>query len=360
MTLERVAGGRPLGASGYREVVISGINLGGWGRDLPVAPSDDRPTYRFADLIRSILDQTSLQKLRISSVEPMDWTDELISLVAGSSRIARHAHVPMQSGSDRVLRRCIASIVRGITGEDREDPRRHTRAAIGADVMAGFPGETEADFDETRRLIEDLPFTYLHVFTYSARPGTPAAQMSGQAAGAGRPRTQSRAARISRCEAARVHAVICRQDGGSDYAESARPRLYRSAHRQLPETALAGAPRTQPVAEGAGRFGGRWRAASRLRLGCLDSLTKLTPYQSWASESGCHPHRIYPTADLGCLIVLVMSELPILPPFLLASKICVGRGAQHRAEHVNKGTHAVVADRHSHLGNRFVLCEHFE
>ena len=107
MSLQRVAGEvTALVASGYREVVISGINLGRWGRDLPkpVAPSGGRPSYRFTDLIRAILERTSLQKLRISSVEPMDWSDELISLIAGSSRIARHAHVPMQSGSDRVLR----------------------------------------------------------------------------------------------------------------------------------------------------------------------------------------------------------------------------------------------------------------
>ena len=83
--------------AGYREVVISGINLGRWGRDL------DRP-LRFEDMIHEILDRTNLEKLRISSVEPMDWSDELISLMAKSPRIAKHAHVPMQSGSDRVLR----------------------------------------------------------------------------------------------------------------------------------------------------------------------------------------------------------------------------------------------------------------
>jgi len=160
--------------SGYREVVISGINLGRWGRDF------DKP-LRFETVVREILDRTNLEKLRISSVEPMDWSDELIDMMAHSSRIAKHAHVPLQSGSDRVLR-----------GMHRKYRPWHYReklekihaampmAAIGADVMVGFPGESEADFEETRRLIEELPFTYLHVFTYSSRPGTPAADLPDQ------------------------------------------------------------------------------------------------------------------------------------------------------------------------------------
>ncbi len=181
---------RTLVEAGYREVVMSGINLGRWGRDLDSSSqvsafsSQLEPatnSKRLESLIRAILDQTSLQKLRISSVEPMDWSDELIGLVASSKRIAKHAHVPLQSGSDAVLRRM-----------HRKYRPWHYRqkilkiraaiptAAIGADVMVGFPGETEAEFDETRRMIEELPFTYLHVFTYSARPGTPAAAQPRQ------------------------------------------------------------------------------------------------------------------------------------------------------------------------------------
>jgi len=122
-----------------------------------------------------------LEKLRISSVEPMDWTDELIDLVASSSRIAKHAHVPMQSGSDAVLRRMHRKYRPWHYHEKIE--KLHAampQAAIGADVMVGFPGETDAEFESTRGMIEDLPFTYLHVFTYSARPGTPAAVMTNQ------------------------------------------------------------------------------------------------------------------------------------------------------------------------------------
>ncbi len=177
-------------AAGYQEVVLSGINLGRWGRDLTreaqVESGDQRPATRdrhpkFENLIRLILYQTAVPKLRISSVEPMDWTDDLISLMATSPRIAKHAHVPMQSGSDTVLRR----MHRKYRPKHYVDRIMKIRAAmpdaaIGADVMVGFPGETDREFEETRGMVDDLPFTYLHVFTYSARPGTPAASVPHQ------------------------------------------------------------------------------------------------------------------------------------------------------------------------------------
>jgi threonylcarbamoyladenosine tRNA methylthiotransferase MtaB len=161
-------------AAGFREVVISGINLGRWGRDFD-------PPSRFEDLVRNILEHTGVERLRLSSIEPMDWSDELIDLVAGSPRIARHAHVPLQTGSDRVLRR----MHRKYRPWHYADRIRRIRAAlpmaaIGADVMVGFPGETDSEFEENRQFIASLPFTYLHVFTYSARPGTPAAEMPHQ------------------------------------------------------------------------------------------------------------------------------------------------------------------------------------
>jgi len=184
--------------AGYREIVLSGINLGRWGRDLavshqPSAASETCETTNgqrrtkiaqrpgFESLIRAILAETSIEKLRISSVEPMDWTDDLIALVATSARIAKHAHVPLQSASDAVLRRMHRKYRPWHYREKIE--KIHAAmptAAIGADVMVGFPGETDAEFEATRRMVEDLPFTYLHVFTYSARPGTPAAAMPNQ------------------------------------------------------------------------------------------------------------------------------------------------------------------------------------
>ncbi len=179
--------------AGYREVVISGINLGRWGRDLGPQTSDFGPRTSDSDkdtraegrgltsLIEAILAETTLEKLRISSVEPMDWSDELIDLVARSPRIAKHAHVPMQSGSDAVLRRMHRKYRPWHYREKITKIRTAMpTAAIGADVMVGFPGETDAEFEATWRMIEDLPFTYLHVFTYSARPGTPAAMMPDQ------------------------------------------------------------------------------------------------------------------------------------------------------------------------------------
>jgi threonylcarbamoyladenosine tRNA methylthiotransferase MtaB len=184
--------------AGYREVVVSGINLGQWGRDLHDPRRDSHPRLsgrvqlagasagfgtqsRFEDLIRAILAETPVEKLRISSVEPMDWSDQLIALMAENTRIAKHAHVPLQSGSDAVLRR-MHRRYRPWHYRDKIEKIRAAMptAAIGADVMVGFPGETEAEFEETRRIIEELPFTYLHVFTYSARPGTPAATMPNQ------------------------------------------------------------------------------------------------------------------------------------------------------------------------------------
>jgi threonylcarbamoyladenosine tRNA methylthiotransferase MtaB len=111
----------------------------------------------------------------------MDWSDSFIQLMAESPRIAKHAHVPMQSGSDAVLRRMHRKYRPWHYREKIERIREAMpSAAIGADVMVGFPGESVAEFEETRRMIDGLPFTYLHVFTFSARPGTPAATMPGQ------------------------------------------------------------------------------------------------------------------------------------------------------------------------------------
>jgi len=161
-------------ASRYREVVLSGINLGRWGRDL-------EGSSRLVDLVRRLLDETQVERLRLSSVEPMDWSDALLELVATSPRIAKHVHAPLQSGSDKVLRR----MHRKYRPRHYADRILKARAlmpdcAVGADVMTGFPGETEQEFEESRAFIESLPFTYLHVFTYSARPGTPAADVANQ------------------------------------------------------------------------------------------------------------------------------------------------------------------------------------
>jgi threonylcarbamoyladenosine tRNA methylthiotransferase MtaB len=161
----------------YREIVLSGVNLGRWGREHGFPDAQKR----LVQLLRILLDETGVERLRLSSVEPMDFSDELLELMTASARIAKHVHAPLQSGSDSVLRR----MHRKYRPRHYEDRIRKARAlmpsaAIGADVMVGFPGESEQEFEENRAFIEALPFTYLHVFTYSARPGTPAADDPGQ------------------------------------------------------------------------------------------------------------------------------------------------------------------------------------
>ena len=175
MKLDRVIEeANALVAAGYREIVLSGINLGRWGRDF-------QPQQKFEQLVRALLEYTSIEKIRISSIEPMDWSDDLIALVAVSPRIAKHAHVPLQSGSDRTLRKMHRKYRPWHYAEKiRKIHEAMPDAAIGADVMVGFPGETEELFEESRSFIEHLPFTYLHVFTYSLRPGTPSAAMPDQ------------------------------------------------------------------------------------------------------------------------------------------------------------------------------------
>jgi len=163
---------RKLVDAGAKEVVLSGINLGSYGRDLT-------PRADLVTTVRRILDETSLEQLRFSSIEPQDVTEEFIELVGSTERVAPHFHVPLQSGSDRILR----AMHRWYRSEHYAERihliRRHSpSAAIGADVIVGFPGETEEDFDATTDFIERLPLTYLHVFSFSARPGTAAAALS--------------------------------------------------------------------------------------------------------------------------------------------------------------------------------------
>lgn len=213
-------------AAGGNELVLSGINLGRWGKDLPVetdAPlfptqgakvrlgwgtpgslpgnveseavllptlatktntsrgwgtniSDESRKWSLAGLVRMLLETTGLPRLRLSSIEPMDWDADLVGLMRefGGTRLARHAHLPLQSGSDGVLRRMyrryrpwhyeekVAALVEAAGPE----------LTLGADVMAGFPGETDAEFQETIDLIRKLPFGYLHLFPFSPRPNT--------------------------------------------------------------------------------------------------------------------------------------------------------------------------------------------
>jgi threonylcarbamoyladenosine tRNA methylthiotransferase MtaB len=161
-------------ARGYKEIVLSGIHLGTYGRDL-------HSKVGFHDLVCRALEVPGLARLRLSSIEPLEVVPGLIDLVATHPRMAHHFHIPLQSGSARILRAMYrpyspdyySGLVSRIRG-------RIPDAALGADVMVGFPGETDADFNATYRLIEQSALTYLHVFPYSSRPGTAAAELSNR------------------------------------------------------------------------------------------------------------------------------------------------------------------------------------
>ena len=167
VVVEQVEG---LVAAGYREVVLTGVDMGHYGWDLA-------PRTTLAALVRRLADVRGLARLRLSSVLPAYFTEELIELIVGERRICRHVHVPLQSGSDPVLR----AMRRPYTARMYRALVERLATAIpdlglGADVITGFPGETDADFEATEAFLESLPFTYLHVFSYSDRRGTEAAR----------------------------------------------------------------------------------------------------------------------------------------------------------------------------------------
>ncbi len=167
---------RRLVEGSYPEIVLTGIHIGRYGSDL-------HPPQSLLSLLRQIEADTEVKRLRLGSIEPTEIPQELIEAVATSDVVCPHFHIPLQSGDDDVLQRMnrtygaafFADLVGAIRG-------RLPDAAIGLDVIAGFPGETEAQFENTVRLIEALPVTHLHVFPFSRRPGTPAATMSDQIA----------------------------------------------------------------------------------------------------------------------------------------------------------------------------------
>jgi threonylcarbamoyladenosine tRNA methylthiotransferase MtaB len=159
---------------GYHEVVLTGIHLGAYGRDLI-------PTTDLTAMVRRIAETEPVERLRLSSIEPREVTNELLSLIGSSGVVCRHLHIPLQSGDDGILnamnRDYDAVFFRDLVQKIHDvDPD----IAVGIDIIAGFPGETETAFANTLRLVEGLSVAYLHVFPYSRRPGTPAAAMPDQ------------------------------------------------------------------------------------------------------------------------------------------------------------------------------------
>ncbi len=162
---------------GYLEVVLTGIHLGQWGNDL-------QPKQSLAELLKSIGENAPPARLRLSSIEPMEWTEELLDVLSSEPWICPHFHVPMQHGNADIL----SAMGRPYTPAQYRDlvnaiRFRFPQAAIGADVMVGFPGETRRRFEDSYEWIKHLPLTYLHVFPFSPRPGTEAARLPGRITG---------------------------------------------------------------------------------------------------------------------------------------------------------------------------------
>ena len=153
---------------GYKEITLTGINLGTWGMDF-------RLKETFSSLVRDIADLPGEFRVRLSSINPMEIDDHLIELIAQHEKVCSHLHIPLQSGDTEIL----SKMRRNYDAEQYKHITQHAASRIkplglGADVIVGFPGESEKSFELTRKLIEELPFSYLHVFSYSPRSGTEA------------------------------------------------------------------------------------------------------------------------------------------------------------------------------------------
>ena len=172
---------REIAAKGVQEIVLTGVNLGDFGNGTEVIEGTrPRKEALFADLVCELDAVADIARFRISSIEPNLLTEEIIEFVAKSQRFMPHFHVPLQSGNDKQLREMRRRYRRELYAERVAAIRRTMpHACIGCDVIVGFPGESEADFLETYQFVQNLEVSYLHVFTYSERANTPAAEMSG-------------------------------------------------------------------------------------------------------------------------------------------------------------------------------------
>jgi threonylcarbamoyladenosine tRNA methylthiotransferase MtaB len=159
---------RQLAAAGYHEVVLTGIHLGAYGEDIT-------SELNLSALLHRIENEKPIERVRLSSIEPMEFSHEIVKQVADSEMFCRHFHIPLQSGDDLILKR----MGRPYSSKTFNDlivkiNELMPDASIGVDILVGFPGENQTAFENTYTLIEKLPISYLHVFPYSPRPGTPA------------------------------------------------------------------------------------------------------------------------------------------------------------------------------------------
>jgi threonylcarbamoyladenosine tRNA methylthiotransferase MtaB len=212
---------RRLVDKGFNEVVLTGVDLTSWGADLPAAP-------RLGDLVMRILRLVpDLPRLRISSIDSIEVDDALMQAIATEPRLMPHLHLSLQHGDDLILKRMKRRHLRDDAVRFTEDARKlRPDMTFGADIIAGFPTETEEHFANSLKLIADCHLTWLHVFPYSARPGTPAARMP---AINGRD-IKARAARLRAAGDAAVAAHLAAQLGKSHAILMESPRMGRTEH----------------------------------------------------------------------------------------------------------------------------------
>ena len=204
---------------GYNEVVLTGVDLTSWGSDLPGAP-------RLGDLVMRILRLVpDLARLRISSIDSIEADENLMAAIATEPRLMPHLHLSLQHGDDLILKRMKRRHLRDDAIAFCEEARRlRPDIVFGADIIAGFPTETEVAFGNSLKLVDDCGLTWLHVFPYSPRPGTPAARMP-QVGGAA---IKDRAARLRDIGAAAVAAHLATQQGKTHRILMENPRMGRT------------------------------------------------------------------------------------------------------------------------------------
>jgi len=210
---------RRLVARGYNEVVLTGVDLTSWGADLPAAP-------RLGDLVMRILKLVpDLPRLRISSIDSIEVDENLMQAIATEPRLMPHLHLSLQHGDDLILKRMKRRHLRGDAIRFVEEAKRlRPEMTFGADIIAGFPTETEEAFANSLKLVEECQLTWLHVFPYSPRPGTPAARMP-QVHGKD---IKARAARLRAAGAAQVARHLAEQQGQTHRILMENPRMGRT------------------------------------------------------------------------------------------------------------------------------------
>ncbi|WP_167645056.1 tRNA (N(6)-L-threonylcarbamoyladenosine(37)-C(2))-methylthiotransferase MtaB [Mameliella alba] len=226
---------RRLEDQGYNEVVLTGVDLTSWGADLPGEP-------RLGDLVMRILRLTDVPRLRISSIDSIEADDNLMLAIASEPRLMPHLHLSLQHGDDLILKRMKRRHLRDDAIRFCEEARRlRPEMTFGADIIAGFPTESEAHFENSLKLVSDCDLTWLHVFPYSARPGTPAARIPQQINGNV---IKERAARLRAAGESQVQAHLAAQAGRDHAVLMEAPDMGRT--EQFTEVRFA-AP--QPVGQ---------------------------------------------------------------------------------------------------------------